>query len=250
MGSIVSLIENPPSNGESNGAENDGMIVRNSKRAKFMATYLHQNFSMRDSLIFYITTNPKTAELYLKMVKTCKYFFVKNPILVVDNLSYRETRWIVAEAPYDMNQTTSKLWIADNLYVSPKYSFTAETNNRNILTSIIPKLYRCDVRFLSLFKQVIFYHDLPFLISSAERIYFDHVVVMHEDWSNVNVQKIVDAASKATWIEISHPIITSKTMEELLKITHFPTIRDFTLRNIPQVFDIEAFYVHMKVMLF
>uniref|UniRef100_A0A914QSZ3 Uncharacterized protein n=1 Tax=Panagrolaimus davidi TaxID=227884 RepID=A0A914QSZ3_9BILA len=244
MDLTVALPENPPSNGESNGAKDDGMIGRNSKRAKFMATYYHQNPSIPDSLVFHIAKNPKTAELYLKMVKTCKYFFVKNPILVIDkNLNYDDSQWTIEKTPYNINQTTSKLWIADNLTVD---SFTAATKDQNILTPVIPKIYRCDVCMLSLQKQVISYRDLPLLTSSAERIYFDQVVVKHEDGSNVDVQKIVEIASNATSIHITHPTITSKTMEELLKIPHFPTLRDFILENVPEVFDIEAFYVHMK----
>uniref|UniRef100_A0A914QYW5 Uncharacterized protein n=1 Tax=Panagrolaimus davidi TaxID=227884 RepID=A0A914QYW5_9BILA len=35
-------------------------------------------------------------------------------------------------------------------------------------------------------------------------------------------------------------------MEELLKIPTFPTLRAFMLDNVPEVFDIETFYVHMK----
>uniref|UniRef100_A0A914P8G3 Uncharacterized protein n=1 Tax=Panagrolaimus davidi TaxID=227884 RepID=A0A914P8G3_9BILA len=221
MDLTFALKENPPSNGESNGAENNGMNVRNSKRAKFMATYRHQNFSIPDSVIFYIAKNPKTAELYQKMIKTCKYFFIKNPIIVIDKpLNYDNSQWTIVQTPYDMNQTTSKLWTADDLNVSPKYSITTETKDQNILTSIIPNLYRW--------------------------IYFDEVVVKHEDGSNVEVQKIVEIVSYATSIDISHPTITSKTMEELLKIPNFPTLQDFTLYNIPEVFDIEAFYVHMK----
>uniref|UniRef100_A0A914QAY3 Uncharacterized protein n=1 Tax=Panagrolaimus davidi TaxID=227884 RepID=A0A914QAY3_9BILA len=239
MDLTVALMENPPSNGESNRAEDGGMIVRDSKRAKFMATYHHQNFSMRDSLIFYITANPKIAELYLKMIKTCKYFFVKNPILVIDRRLNYYCQWTIAETPYDLNRTTSKLWIADGLFVFPKSFITAETKDQNILTSIIPKLYQCHVRVLSLHKQVMSSQDLPLLISSAKRICFDQVVVKNEDGSNVDVQKVVEIASKATWIIITHPSITSKTMEELLKITHFPTLRIVTLKNVPDVFDIE-----------
>uniref|UniRef100_A0A914PBQ5 Uncharacterized protein n=1 Tax=Panagrolaimus davidi TaxID=227884 RepID=A0A914PBQ5_9BILA len=101
MDLTVALNENPPSNGKSNGAENGGMIVRNSKRAKFMATYRHQNFSMPDSFVFYIAKNPKTWKLYQKMVKTCKYFFVKNPILVIDkHLNYYDSQWTIEETPY------------------------------------------------------------------------------------------------------------------------------------------------------
>uniref|UniRef100_A0A914Q5T2 Uncharacterized protein n=1 Tax=Panagrolaimus davidi TaxID=227884 RepID=A0A914Q5T2_9BILA len=250
MDLTVALNENPPSNSENNGAENDGMIVRNSMRAKFMETYYHQNFSMPDSLIFYITTNPKTAELYLKMVKTCKYFFVKNPILVIDKaLNYDDSQWSIMQTPCrrtGMKQTTSKLWIANGLIVSQKYSDTTETIDENILNSIIPKLYRCDLYVLSLFKQIISYRDLPLLISSAKSVFFDEVVVKHEDGSNVEVQKIVEIASKATSIDISRPTITSKTMEELLKIPHFFTLPDLTLKNVPEVFDIKAFYVYMK----
>uniref|UniRef100_A0A914QPQ8 Uncharacterized protein n=1 Tax=Panagrolaimus davidi TaxID=227884 RepID=A0A914QPQ8_9BILA len=220
------------------------MIVRYSKRAKFMATYRHQNFSMPDSFVFYIAKNPTSWKLYQKMVKTCKYFFVKNPILVIDkHLNYYDSQWTIEETPYNMNQTTSKLWIADDLTVD---SDTAEMKERNILASILPKLYRCDAWVLSLFEQVIFYHDLPLLTSSAKLIFFDQVVVKHEDGSNVEVQKIVEIASKATYIDITHPTITSKTMEELLMIPNFSTLRVVTLKNVPEAFDIEAFYVYMK----
>uniref|UniRef100_A0AC35ERQ9 Uncharacterized protein n=1 Tax=Panagrolaimus sp. PS1159 TaxID=55785 RepID=A0AC35ERQ9_9BILA len=145
-----------------------------------------------------------------------------------------------------MNQTTAKFWIAHGLSVAPSNSITAETKDPNILTSIIPKLFRCDVRVLHLLKQVISYHDLPFLTSSAKVVIFDQVVVKHEDGSNVDVQKIVEIASDAISIEITHPTITSKTMEELLKIPNFPTLDALFLENVPEIFDIEAFYVHMK----
>uniref|UniRef100_A0A914PG25 Uncharacterized protein n=1 Tax=Panagrolaimus davidi TaxID=227884 RepID=A0A914PG25_9BILA len=247
MDLTVSLKENPPTNGENNAAKDDGMIVRNSNRAKFMGTYYHQNFSLPDSIIFYIAKNHKTWKLYQKMVKTCKYFFVENPILVIEKpLSYFDSQWTIKKTPYNTNQTMSKLWIADNLYVSPKYSISAETKNQNIVTSIIPKVYRCDAFIIKLLKQVISYRDLPLLTSSAEWIFFHQVVVKHEDGSNVEVQKIVKIASNATLINISHPTITSKTMEELLKIPHFLTIREFTIKNVPKFFDIEAFYVYMK----
>uniref|UniRef100_A0A914Q3Z6 Uncharacterized protein n=1 Tax=Panagrolaimus davidi TaxID=227884 RepID=A0A914Q3Z6_9BILA len=174
------------------------------------------------------------------------YFFVKNPILVIPYLSYYEFQWTIAQTPYDVNRTTSSLWVAQGLTVSPAYSVSAEAKYQSILTSFIPKIYRCDVLILSLLNQVISYHDLPLLISSAKDVIFDQVVVNHEYGSNVDLQKIVEIASKATWFDISHPTVTSKTMEELLKIPHFATFSDFTTKNVPEVFDIEAFYIHMK----
>uniref|UniRef100_A0A914Q4R4 Uncharacterized protein n=1 Tax=Panagrolaimus davidi TaxID=227884 RepID=A0A914Q4R4_9BILA len=207
---------------------------------------------MPDSLVYYIAKNPTTWKMYQKMVKTCKYFFIKNPILVIDQrlcLSIARSYYYKYEptfiqTPYDIKQTKSKLWIAHDLTVG--YSVIAETKYPNFLTSIIPKLYRCDVRVLSLHNQVISYFDLPLLTSSAEKVYFNQVVVKHKDGSSVEVQKIVEIASNATRIHIAHPTITTETMEKLLKIPHFLSLRDFAIENVPQVFDMEAFYAHMK----
>uniref|UniRef100_A0AC34FL91 Uncharacterized protein n=1 Tax=Panagrolaimus sp. ES5 TaxID=591445 RepID=A0AC34FL91_9BILA len=41
-------------------------------------------------------------------------------------------------------------------------------------------------------------------------------------------------------------MITSKTFKELLKIPRFATLDRFDLYAIPEVFDNESFYVHLK----
>uniref|UniRef100_A0AC34F1N5 Uncharacterized protein n=1 Tax=Panagrolaimus sp. ES5 TaxID=591445 RepID=A0AC34F1N5_9BILA len=40
--------------------------------------------------------------------------------------------------------------------------------------------------------------------------------------------------------------ITSKTVTEILKIPHFLKMEKFSLTDIPEVFDIETFYIYMK----
>uniref|UniRef100_A0AC34G2F0 Uncharacterized protein n=1 Tax=Panagrolaimus sp. ES5 TaxID=591445 RepID=A0AC34G2F0_9BILA len=63
------------------------MIVPPSKRARFLASYrAKQNWSLSDSIIYYMAKNPKNANIYLKLVKSCKHFFVKNPIIIVERL--------------------------------------------------------------------------------------------------------------------------------------------------------------------
>uniref|UniRef100_A0A914QSR2 Uncharacterized protein n=1 Tax=Panagrolaimus davidi TaxID=227884 RepID=A0A914QSR2_9BILA len=41
-------------------------------------------------------------------------------------------------------------------------------------------------------------------------------------------------------------IITSKTADELLKIPHFLSLDKFEISQIPEIFDIETFYGHIK----
>uniref|UniRef100_A0A914PK92 Uncharacterized protein n=1 Tax=Panagrolaimus davidi TaxID=227884 RepID=A0A914PK92_9BILA len=38
--------------------------------------------------MYYITMNPKTPKVHQKLIKTCKHFFIKNPILVVFELCF------------------------------------------------------------------------------------------------------------------------------------------------------------------
>uniref|UniRef100_A0AC34FM67 Uncharacterized protein n=1 Tax=Panagrolaimus sp. ES5 TaxID=591445 RepID=A0AC34FM67_9BILA len=47
---------------------------------------LKQYFNLPESVMYYIAMNPSTPEVYLKLIQSCKYFFEKNPILVVADI--------------------------------------------------------------------------------------------------------------------------------------------------------------------
>uniref|UniRef100_A0A914QUP1 Uncharacterized protein n=1 Tax=Panagrolaimus davidi TaxID=227884 RepID=A0A914QUP1_9BILA len=206
------------------------------KRAKFMEIYYRQNFSMPDSVIFYIAKNPKNAELYLKMVKTCKYFFIKNEIIVVNRLDDFLGKWRVNEKPHDFTKYNCKYWITNEITVSARgLGFSP----------IIPKLYRCDVKRLRLSFQVVSFTDLSILISSAEKICLNNVVVKKCD-SDIPLEDIVAIAVNAKYVDVREPTITPKTMIELTKLSHFLKLDAFTLYDLSEVLDIDAFYSYMK----
>uniref|UniRef100_A0A914P8Y9 Uncharacterized protein n=1 Tax=Panagrolaimus davidi TaxID=227884 RepID=A0A914P8Y9_9BILA len=216
-------------------------IMVNCKRTKFMKTYHRQNFSMPDSVVFFVAKNPKTAVLYLKMVKTCKYFFIKNSILVIHRLYTYGGKWKVNAKPLDLTKYTCKYWIADEIYASAR-GFV----DKNIFLPIVPKLYRCDVKSLFLYSQIISYNDLSLLISSAERIRFIDVNVRDAESTDVPIEDIVAIAVNAKYVYVTKPIITRKTMKELTKLPNFTKVDNFTLNNLSEAFDIEAFYSYMK----
>uniref|UniRef100_A0A914QRH0 Uncharacterized protein n=1 Tax=Panagrolaimus davidi TaxID=227884 RepID=A0A914QRH0_9BILA len=218
----------------------NSMIV-SCKRAKFMAKYQRQNFSIPDSVIFYIAKNPKTAELYLKMVKTCKYFFVKNPIIIIPVLHANCGKWRSGYLPLNLTKYDSRYWITDSIYAS-----AFEFVDKNIFSPIIPKLYQCDAESLFFSDQIISYHDLSLLISSAELISFTNVVVKYADCSDVPLEDILAIAANAKYVSATKPTITSKTMKELTKLPNFMKLVYFTLYNLSEVFDIDEFYGYMK----
>uniref|UniRef100_A0A914PCK0 Uncharacterized protein n=1 Tax=Panagrolaimus davidi TaxID=227884 RepID=A0A914PCK0_9BILA len=221
-----------------------------SKRAKFYSTYISgQNFALPGTIMYYIRMNPKTAALYQKLIKSCKYFFVKNSILIVKGLfHYSDDEWFVDRKPFDLSKLECKLWITDELVVTPKTSVKA--GNQSILSSLMPKLYRCDAKYLHLYDQVITFRDLSLLISSADDISFYDATIKNENGSNVALEKVIEIAVKAKSIVISSnnvlTNITSKTFTELLKIPHFRQIDYCCIEDIPDIFDIEAFYTYMK----
>uniref|UniRef100_A0A914PZM8 Uncharacterized protein n=1 Tax=Panagrolaimus davidi TaxID=227884 RepID=A0A914PZM8_9BILA len=210
------------------------------KRAKFMATYYQQNFSMPDS-VFYIATNPKTPTFYLKMVKTCKYFFVKNPIIVIPDLYARGGKWCSDHFPLTLTKYNSKYWITEEIYGSAN-----EFVDKNIFSPIIPEIYQCDVKRLFLSDQIISYHDLSLIISSAERIKLTNVIVKHSDSSDAPLEDIVAVTVNAKSVIVDKPTITLKTIKELTKLPNFKELDGFTLYDLSEVFDIYEFYGYMK----
>uniref|UniRef100_A0A914PH47 Uncharacterized protein n=1 Tax=Panagrolaimus davidi TaxID=227884 RepID=A0A914PH47_9BILA len=217
-----------------------------SKRAKFYSTYIsRQNFALPDTIMFYILMNPKTAKLYQKLIKSCKYFFVKNPVLVISYLFYNCDKWFVDQKPFDLSKLTCKVWITDKLNLC-----SVKTGNQSILPSLMSKFYRCDAKDLLLSNQVLSFHDLSLLISSAKDISLYNISIKNKNGSNVALEKVIEIAVKAKSIVIhSNTGLTntaSKAFTELLKIPHFSQLDYFNMNNIPDTFDIEEFYTHMK----
>uniref|UniRef100_A0AC35FWN9 Uncharacterized protein n=1 Tax=Panagrolaimus sp. PS1159 TaxID=55785 RepID=A0AC35FWN9_9BILA len=84
---------------------------------------------------------------------------------------------------------------------------------------------------------------------TAEDITFETVTVKDFNDSIVLFEKIFEAFFNAkifNFYSNSFQNFTSKTFNELLKIPHFSKLQSMNLTNIPEVFDIEAFYVYMK----
>uniref|UniRef100_A0A914Q5P4 Uncharacterized protein n=1 Tax=Panagrolaimus davidi TaxID=227884 RepID=A0A914Q5P4_9BILA len=222
-----------------------------SRRAQFFANYFLQNFSLRDSIIHYIEKNPKTWELYQKLIKSCKYFFVKNTILVVRRLSYNKNDLWFAKADgdvdkvlIDLNKIKCKFWVTEKFDVFPYVT----NYNPNILSSNIPKLYKCDAMFLHLKGQTISSYDHSFFISDAEEIFFEDVTVKDENGKLLPLEKLIEGSIKVETIYIFGPTMTSKTFNELTKLPHFANLDYLTLDGLHEDFDVEDFYINQRTL--
>uniref|UniRef100_A0A914Q9A9 Uncharacterized protein n=1 Tax=Panagrolaimus davidi TaxID=227884 RepID=A0A914Q9A9_9BILA len=189
----------------------------------------------------YIENNPKTWKVYQKMIQTCKDFFVKNPILVVRRLSHnKDDVWFADQLLIDLKKIKCKFWVIEELRVQPFSG--VEDYNPNILSLYISKLYKCDAHFLYFIGQIISYYDLSFFICNAKDIGFADVIVKDENSKILPLEKLIQASIKARSIHIIRPTMTSKTFNELTKISHFANLNLLILDYLHEDFDAEDFY--------
>uniref|UniRef100_A0A914Q860 Uncharacterized protein n=1 Tax=Panagrolaimus davidi TaxID=227884 RepID=A0A914Q860_9BILA len=215
------------------------------KHLHFKEPFCRQNWLFRDSLINYITKNPSNSKAWQKLIQSCKYFFAKNPVFVFDKLEYKSKKWMVSlnetKKRIDFTKILIKLWITDK--------FNASNGPQKSVLSIIPKLYKCDAKYLSLMNDVIPYKDFLFLSSNLEQIVFHNIIVKNENDEIIPFEKLFAVLPKIKecyfYNNLTCSSITTNTVKELLKMPHFSKInRD--LYYIPEEFDIETFFRYLR----
>jgi hypothetical protein len=219
-------------------------------RVQFLSTYYRrQSFAFPDPIMEYIAKNPQFAEDYQKLIESCKYFFIKNPILVIRDLRYNsgegwEMRSSISDGwkKIDINKLSSRVWITDSLDVNATTS-----DDRYVLHLMVPKIDECQAERLKLVKQDIFYEELDFLGTFAKYVYLKGSVVEYQNGKNVELEKIVQMCPKARKIIFpSDSVISAKTVKELLNLPHFSRLNSFKIFNVPEDFDIESFFAFIK----
>uniref|UniRef100_A0A914P6Z4 Uncharacterized protein n=1 Tax=Panagrolaimus davidi TaxID=227884 RepID=A0A914P6Z4_9BILA len=162
------------------------------KQLHFHGPYIRQNWPFRDSLINYTTKTPSNSKAWQKLIKSCKYVFAKNPILVIENLWWDEEDWYASSnndaGPVDFTKISSKLWITDK--------FNATCAPPENVSLIIPKIYKCDAKYLSLMNDVISYKDFLFLSSNVEDTVLRENIVKNSDGSIVSLEKLIAVLPK------------------------------------------------------
>uniref|UniRef100_A0A914QPN6 Uncharacterized protein n=1 Tax=Panagrolaimus davidi TaxID=227884 RepID=A0A914QPN6_9BILA len=175
-------------------AEKEQVIVP-IKQLHFDGPFRQQNLPFRDSFINYITKSPSNAKAWQKLIQSCKYFFAKNEIFAIEKLCLTSDSKLKLsmngfEKSFDFAKFPCKLWITDIFHVP----FVAIRNK--ISSTIIPKIYRCDVKVLELLHQIISFDKFLFLSSNVEDIFLYETIVENENGSMVPLEKIVQILPK------------------------------------------------------
>ena len=93
-----------------------------------------QQFSLPAFIVYYMSKNPTTPEVYEKLIRTCKYFYSKNPIIVAEFIKiskdYFRIRVTYVSKTYpiisNLNQISCKFWITGEVSVDGSLSFAID----------------------------------------------------------------------------------------------------------------------------
>uniref|UniRef100_A0AC34FLJ4 Uncharacterized protein n=1 Tax=Panagrolaimus sp. ES5 TaxID=591445 RepID=A0AC34FLJ4_9BILA len=158
---------------------------------------MRQYFALPESIMYYMAMNPSSAEVYKKLIQSCKYFFEKNPILVAADI-YGETTICSKKecdgyddegrccVKIDLEKFSTKFWFTHAFYLD-------NTDKPNFTSMLCPKIYRCEAKILSLTDQNLMYDELQFLGSSVEHIGLRFCQITNADGSTVMLGEILGA---------------------------------------------------------
>ena len=223
---------------------------------------MKQQFLLPEAFVFYIAMNPPSPEVYHKLIKCCKYFWLKNPIITLSGFqrASRDEYWKIFEINGFQNyqemkveNMNEKLWFHQVLTVFGD-------SNHLMASSLIPRIYRCDLTFLGLQQQTLTFCEFQKFTSSGslEILNLFKVTVKNYDGTIVPLEKLIELSPKLqSFIYDNVPVeegglqtITSETAANLVAIPHFPKIVSVTIEECPESFNIESFFAVPKVTYF
>uniref|UniRef100_A0AC35FFU5 Uncharacterized protein n=1 Tax=Panagrolaimus sp. PS1159 TaxID=55785 RepID=A0AC35FFU5_9BILA len=200
------------------------------------------------------------------MIQSCKYFFEKNPVLIVSKLkaweenencdicsnSFDECKQNKEKCcvKIDIAKVSSKIWIMDELSVID--------GAKNFISVLCSKLYRCEINRLRICNKVIMFDDLQLLSTSAEDIGLWFNKITFNDGKPVMLDNILECFSNVEEFDFYFEnddvsMVNVSTMKNIMKLKNLGKTECFCLYNLPELLpieDISAFfkkYEHVKI---
>uniref|UniRef100_A0A914P4X4 DUF38 domain-containing protein n=1 Tax=Panagrolaimus davidi TaxID=227884 RepID=A0A914P4X4_9BILA len=229
----------------------DSSAVIPAKPRRFIAPNRRYDFDFPDSLIYYIAKNPTSAKLYKKLIEACKYFFWKNPILVTNWLIYANNEIKADFSKYEqyicLKNVPYKFWVCGYFTIGGDANCSYK---KDLVSSFLPRIYRCEIVDLTLQNQKLTTDEFFFITAKTGKVCFTNVTVVNRDGKEIAFEKLVELIPEVYSFvhdfKDNDKTVTAKSVKELLKLPHLHNFVEFRLFNVPEAFDIEAFFAHIK----
>uniref|UniRef100_A0AC34FBT1 Uncharacterized protein n=1 Tax=Panagrolaimus sp. ES5 TaxID=591445 RepID=A0AC34FBT1_9BILA len=209
--------------------------------AKFYTTFQLQNFSLRLNYIRYILENANHLILR-KLFKSCKYFFDRKQTPIC----YKFEASRKYQTPNVENLTLGfdddKSMQLKNIYITGV--FKVQYFERNFVSEIIPHLYKCDAKYVSVHDQNFSFNELKFLVENGNvvTLSLDRCKIKDENDDFIEVEEITAYLPNIEKLELSNIKVNANTSQALANQKFNGKIRHFRLENIMgEPFDADEF---------
>lgn len=149
-----------------------------------------QMFSIPDPIIHYINSNPSTPNVYQKLVTACKYFFIKNPVLIIDEIDISVNFSKIKlfnqkkeEENVNFSRIFIKLWITKKIRVYQP--------DRKVASRIASKIWRCDVLEVKITNQKMSLKKFILYFSSAKICFIGPLTVYNSNRKRISFEKYI-----------------------------------------------------------
>ena len=104
-------------------------------RTSDFAKPMSQQFLLPPCIVYYMSQNPSTPGVYEKLIRTCKYFYSKNPIIVVNKIEICEDYFYISKycgrskaypITLNLNQILCKFWVTEEVFVAGSLNFAID----------------------------------------------------------------------------------------------------------------------------
>uniref|UniRef100_A0A914Q7T0 Uncharacterized protein n=1 Tax=Panagrolaimus davidi TaxID=227884 RepID=A0A914Q7T0_9BILA len=220
---------------------------------------IQQKWSLPNSMILYIAKNPSSSKVYQKLVQTCKFFFEKNPILIMANfdalengtkchITHNELRDCIDNnyeccINIDLNKLSTKIWITRDILI--------HTHIQNGIATILQKNFRFEILCLCVYDNDIVFDDLKVLVSFARSVYLFENSIKYKNGTTVMFDKILECLS--TNIEFFSfqfrkdvSMVNASTIKNILKLQNLENLESFYLYECPDTLSIEDLSAFIK----
>uniref|UniRef100_A0A914R688 Uncharacterized protein n=1 Tax=Panagrolaimus davidi TaxID=227884 RepID=A0A914R688_9BILA len=209
-----------------------------------------QYFAFPKFMMDYILKNPKSWKLWKKLIQSCKWFFDKNPIVVIPCLHFVNFHKIngsstcstqhcnyVPDRPIELINAPFKLWITELLEIVDGGGATAKY--------LIPRIYKCDAENMYLLNQLFTVDEFAFLTPKVLDPIFYATRIFDKNKKLVSFEKILESLPQIQAIDYYFNRdgldVTPDTVKKIVEMEHVKKFYRTALQNISPNFDFDAF---------
>uniref|UniRef100_A0A914Z283 Ycf80 n=1 Tax=Panagrolaimus superbus TaxID=310955 RepID=A0A914Z283_9BILA len=213
----------------------------------FYANIISQDLSLPKPLIRYILDITNHA-LLRKFHKCCKYFFLRKPTPIcysIEVLPTKETKFKNEILLVNPNDTVSPP--INNFYLTTSllaHNFGENENQAYFISSIIPRIFQCDAKYIKIGYQKLTFNELKFFIGSGnvEVLELFDTKIANEKAENVPLEEVMKLVPNIRHFEMMPVKCTSKTAEILSNFNFNNKIKAFSLFEVfGEPINIQAF---------